>query len=49
MIDTFSLLLSHGLVLIACWRLLARRDLDDERQETPQPIVRRRKGPHSDA
>ncbi|MEO8723662.1 MAG: hypothetical protein ABI395_09105 [Sphingobium sp.] len=30
MIDSFSLLLSHGLVLLACWRLLSRRDLDDE-------------------
>ncbi len=30
MIDTFSILLSHGLVLIACWRLLSRPDLDQE-------------------
>jgi|JI10StandDraft_1071094.scaffolds.fasta_scaffold587028_2 hypothetical protein len=30
MIDTFSLLLSHALVFVACWRLLARGDLDDE-------------------
>ena len=30
MIDTFSLLLVHGLILLACWRLLSRDDLDDE-------------------
>ncbi len=30
MIDIFSLLLSHGLLLVACWRLLSRPDLDDE-------------------
>ena len=30
MIDAFSLLLSHGLILVACWRLLARPDLDQE-------------------
>jgi hypothetical protein len=31
MIDSFSLLVSHGLLLLAFWRLLARRDLDVER------------------
>jgi hypothetical protein len=30
MIDSFSLLLTHGLVLLACWRLVKRNDLDDE-------------------
>jgi len=30
MIDSFSILLSHGLLLVAFWRLLARPDLDDE-------------------
>ena len=30
MIDTFSLLLMHGLILLTCWRLLGRDDLDDE-------------------
>ncbi|BAK68327.1 hypothetical protein SLG_36520 [Sphingobium sp. SYK-6] len=30
MVDTFSLLLTHGLILLACWRLLGRNDLDDE-------------------
>tara|TARA_B110001454_G_scaffold12846_1_gene11687 strand:+ start:381 stop:530 length:150 start_codon:yes stop_codon:yes gene_type:complete len=49
MIDTFSLLLSHGLVFVACWRLLSRLDLDDERQEKPQPIVKPRKATTPDA
>ncbi|MGE3746833.1 MAG: hypothetical protein AB7G25_14195 [Sphingomonadaceae bacterium] len=30
MIDLFSLGLSHGLLLLAAWRLLARKDLDRE-------------------
>ncbi len=30
MIDTFSLMVSHGLILIALWRLLSRADLDRE-------------------
>lgn len=30
MIDLFSLGLSHGLLLLAAWRLLARGDLDRE-------------------
>jgi hypothetical protein len=30
MIDTFALLVSHGLVLLAAWRLVRRPDLDDD-------------------
>lgn len=30
MIDTFSLLLMHGLIFLTCLRLLSRADLDDE-------------------
>ena len=30
MIDTFALALSHGLILVAAWRLLSRPDLDDD-------------------
>lgn len=30
MIDNFSLFVSHALLLLACWRLLERRDLDTE-------------------
>ncbi|MDZ7283358.1 hypothetical protein N4G62_15120 [Sphingomonas sanguinis] len=38
MIDSFTLLLSHGLMLIAAWRLLGRRELDDEGNGRPFPI-----------
>ncbi len=30
MIDYFSIALTHGLILLACWRLLLRGELDDE-------------------
>lgn len=30
MIDNFSLLVSHGLILLAAWRLIFRPDLDRE-------------------
>ena len=30
MIDNLSLLISHGLILVTCWRLLSREDLNDE-------------------
>ncbi|USI73379.1 hypothetical protein [Sphingomonas morindae] len=30
MIDLFSLLLTHGLMLLAAWRLVRRADLDRE-------------------
>lgn len=30
MIDNFALALSHGLMLLAAWRLLSRPDLDDD-------------------
>ena len=47
MIDTFALALSHGLILLAAWRLLGRPDLDDDGAE-PEPakpafLKRRRK------
>jgi hypothetical protein len=39
MIDMLSLLISHGLILLAAWRLLSRDDLDrdppSESAETP--------------
>lgn len=28
MIDTFTLLLSHGVILFAAWRVMSRPDLD---------------------
>jgi len=33
MIDTFALLLTHGVIFLTCWRLLGRDDLDDETGE----------------
>jgi hypothetical protein len=30
MIDSFSLVLTHGLLLLVAWRLLSRPDLDDD-------------------
>jgi hypothetical protein len=30
MIDSFALLLSHGLIALAAWRLVRRPDLDDD-------------------
>jgi hypothetical protein len=48
MIDNLSLLLSHGLILIACWRLLSRRDLDSERGQEDGGIVGRAR-PRGDA
>lgn len=30
MIDNFTLGLTHGLMLLAAWRLLSRPDLDDD-------------------
>ena len=37
MIDNFALALSHGLMLLAAWRLLARADLDDDSAPPPEP------------
>jgi hypothetical protein len=34
MIDTFALALSHGLILLAAWRLVQRPDLDDDDART---------------
>ena len=30
MIDYFAIALTHGLIALACWRLLTRPDLDDD-------------------
>ena len=37
MIDNLALGLSHGLLLLAAWRLLTRRDLDDAAAPAPAP------------
>ena len=44
MIDNFALGLTHGLMLLAAWRLLSRADLDAD--EAPPP---RRWWPRKDA
>jgi hypothetical protein len=36
MIDNFSILLTHGLMLLCAWRLFSRADLD---RETPDGDV----------
>jgi len=38
MIDNFALLLSHGLMLLAAWRLLSRPDLNDPSAFPPKPV-----------
>lgn len=37
MIDNFALAISHGLIALAIWRLLARPDLD--REDTAPPAM----------
>ena len=41
MIDNFALGLTHGLMLLAAWRLLSRADLDDD-QAAPSPRAKPR-------
>jgi hypothetical protein len=37
MIDNFAIALTHGLMLLAAWRLMSRSDLeDDDAPATPQ-------------
>ncbi len=38
MIDSFSLLLSHGLLFFTAWRLIWRPDLDDDTAEPKGPV-----------
>ena len=44
MIDNFALALSHGLLLLAAWRLLSRPDLDDPDAPPPPPPAPRSRG-----
>lgn len=37
MIDHFALGLTHGLMLLAAWRLLRRTDIDDDAAAQPAP------------
>lgn len=36
MVDYFSLALTHGLLVLALWRMLGRSELDSEPQAPPQ-------------
>ncbi|MEC3909968.1 hypothetical protein U5A82_05615 [Sphingobium sp. CR2-8] len=45
MIDALSLLISHGVILLAAWRLLSRPDLDRD----PPPQRPSGSEPQSDA
>ena len=40
MIDNFALALSHGLLILAAWRLVSRRDLDDDSLSPPDPAAK---------
>ncbi len=42
MIDNFSLALTHGLMLLAAWRLLSRPDLDQDGAGKVEAAVRKR-------
>ena len=37
MIDILGLALSHGLIMLAVWRLMSRPDLNDDRLAPPLP------------
>lgn len=43
MIDSFSLALTHGLLLVVAWRLLSRPDLDDDEAAVPHPAPKSRR------
>jgi hypothetical protein len=43
MVDGFSILITHGLMLLAAWRLLSRPDLDREDGDAPRGFGLRRK------
>jgi hypothetical protein len=45
MIDSFALLLSHGLILLAAWRLVQRPDLDDDAAPSEARPARSRAAP----
>ena len=45
MIDNFALLVSHGLMLLAAWRLLSRPDLNDAGALAPAPAAAPKRRP----
>jgi hypothetical protein len=42
MIDNFALAISHGLLLLAAWRLVSRPDLDEDDVPPAPPAKARR-------
>jgi hypothetical protein len=44
MIDSFSLALTHGLLLLVAWRLLSRPDLDEDPAPGAEPVAPKRRG-----
>lgn len=44
MIDNFSLALTHGLMLLAAWRLLSRTDLDEDPAPGAEAAAPKRRG-----
>ena len=44
MIDNLALGLTHGLMLLAAWRLLSRPDLDDRDAPAPTPGEKPKRG-----
>lgn len=38
MIDYFAIALTHGLILVAMWRILFRPELDDEEADAKTPV-----------
>lgn len=51
MVDNIALALSHGLLILAAWRLLGRPDLDDDGADParPRPSFLKRRGSGKDA
>jgi hypothetical protein len=50
MIDNFALGLTHGLLLLAAWRLVSRVDLDHEappQHEAPPVTIAQEQTPHA--
>jgi hypothetical protein len=45
MIDNLTLFISHSLILLACWRLLSRPDLDDDKPDPERDFFRPRPNP----
>jgi len=44
MIDNLALGLSHGLLMLAAWRLLTRPDLNDDAAPAPSPVAKAKPG-----